>query len=362
LPDTSPQERVLDALGEAQLLLEPLFVGADRLVQPRVLDGHGCLARQQRHHLRVVVVEGADVGALEIDDADAPVLDEQRDGQLGTHVLDSRDVPRVLAHIGREDRLLVQRGIPDDALAQPHARQVLDLAVLDRVLHLEHERLRIEQQDAEGAVVDDALGQLRDAREQLVQIQDRRELVADVRQRLEHGGVLPLPLEQARILNGHRDVGAELPQHLHVGLGETSWHVAEEVERPEHPSFASQRNHELGAGSRDRFHVARVVPHVVDDHGRCLSDGGPDERFTGLQPQRVGNRVGVADRVRNPQLAALLGEEVHGERVELDETRDELWDLVQQFVEIEDRRHLAAKVEKRCQQGAFGGGLARCHQ
>ena len=66
-----------------------------------------------------------------------------------------------------------------------------------------------------------------------------------------------------------------------------------------------------------------------------------------LDPQRPDDVVRVADRVGDRQLLAARIEQVDGERLELREPRDELRDLVQQLVEIEDRRDLASELEQR---------------
>ena len=76
----------------------------------------------------------------------------------------------------------------------------------------------VQKQDAERAVVDDALGQLRDAREQLIEIEHGRHFAADFGQQLERLGVESLLLEQARIDERGRDVRRELPQDVGVAL------------------------------------------------------------------------------------------------------------------------------------------------
>ena len=55
------------------------------------------------------------------------------------------------------------------------------------------------------------------------------------------------------------------------------------------------------------------------------------------------------------QLAAPLVEQVHGERVELDEPADQPGNLPQQLVEIEDRRDLPSEVEERGDELLFAG-------
>ena len=63
--------------------------------------------------------------------------------------------------------------------------------------------------------------------------------------------------------------------------------------------------------------------------------------------------VRIADGVADAQLAALLVEQVDGERVELDEAADELRNALQQLVEVDDRRDLAAQIEQGEQDVAF---------
>ena len=103
----------------------------------------------------------------------------------------------------------MQRGVADEPFAEPHARHFALLAVLHRELHLELAVL-VEEQDAERPVVDDPLGELRDAREQLVEIENRRDLAADLGKRLERFGIETAALEQPRVDERDRDVRAEL--------------------------------------------------------------------------------------------------------------------------------------------------------
>ena len=60
------------------------------------------------------------------------------------------------------------------------------------------------------------LGELRDPREQLVEIEDRRDIPADLGERLERFGVVPAALEQPRVDERHRHMRAELPHDRDV--------------------------------------------------------------------------------------------------------------------------------------------------
>ena len=50
--------------------------------QPGVLDRDGRLAREQREDLDVALAEGVELGAFQIDDTDAAVLEQERNRQL----------------------------------------------------------------------------------------------------------------------------------------------------------------------------------------------------------------------------------------------------------------------------------------
>ena len=111
-------QRELDALRESQLLVDPLFSTPDFLVEPRVLDGHRRLAREQRQQLRVLLREGVELGALEVEHADAAILDQHRNDQFGSGVRDEVEVAGILRHVGDEHRLLVQRRPSDETFAR----------------------------------------------------------------------------------------------------------------------------------------------------------------------------------------------------------------------------------------------------
>ena len=124
----------------------------------------------------------------------------------------------------------MQRRVADEPFAEPHARHVDLLAVLHGELHLELAAV-VQQQDAERAVVDHALGELRDPREQLIEIEHRGDFAADFGERLERVGVAPAALEQPRVDQRDRHVRRELAQDRDVALGELVAVAAEDIER-----------------------------------------------------------------------------------------------------------------------------------
>ncbi len=131
------QQRRLHALGELQLLLEPRLVRRDLLVEPRVLDRDGGLARQQRQDLDVALREAVELRTLEVEHADAAILQQHRNRQLRPHVVDDLDVARILRHVRHEHGLAMERGVPDQALAERDLRQRDLFAVLHGDFHLE---------------------------------------------------------------------------------------------------------------------------------------------------------------------------------------------------------------------------------
>jgi hypothetical protein len=240
----------------------------------------------------------------------------------------------------------VQSGVADDTVSELDLGRGDLVAVADGDLHVELAGALVDQQDAEGAVVDDPAREIRDARQQLVEVQDRPELAADLRERLERAGVIALLLEEPRVFDRHRDVRAELAQQHLVDLGELPFGVAEQVQRADDAPLASQRDDELGLRAGHRLAVARIGMDVVDQQRLPFGDGGADQPLPDLHPQRPHDIVRIADRVGDRELFGARVEEIDGERLELGDARDQLRDLLQQLVEIEHRRDLSPQLEQ----------------
>ena len=150
--------------------------------------------------------------------------------------------------------------------------------------------------------------------------------------------VLALALEEPGVLDRHRHVRAELPQHRLVDLGELPGGVAEKVQRADHPPLAAERHHQLRVRAGHGFDVARIRVHVVDEEGLPRRHRGAHQAMPDLHPKRPGDVLRIADRVRDGQLVALRIQQIDGKRLKLREPRDQLRNLVEQFVEVEDRR------------------------
>ena len=79
------QQRHLHALRQPQFLFEARLAVANRFVEPRVLDRHRRFRGQQRQQLDVLLVERVRLRALEVEHADAAILQQQRHHQLRSH-------------------------------------------------------------------------------------------------------------------------------------------------------------------------------------------------------------------------------------------------------------------------------------
>ncbi len=110
---------------------------------------------------------------------------DEGDGELGPDSRDDGEVPRVLAHVGDEQRLFSLGGGADDALAGPDAQAVRDRGVVP--LHEgRHERaVGLGKEDVEDAVVHDPAELAGDGGQELLGIEDARDLGHDREQLAE---------------------------------------------------------------------------------------------------------------------------------------------------------------------------------
>ncbi len=93
----------------------------------------------------------------------------------------------------------MQRRVSHQSFAELDRGEGVRVAIADGDLHLEQLVLVVPQGDAEGAVVDQPLDQVREPRQQLVEIEDRAHLASDLRHRLERARVLVFRFEEPRV-------------------------------------------------------------------------------------------------------------------------------------------------------------------
>ena len=245
LGDRRGQQCRLYALRERQLALDAQLVRPHLFIQPGVFDRARRLAGEQRQDLDVLFREGVELGAFQVEDADAAILQQHGDGELRPAVLHHRDVAWFDGNVGHQHRFLVQRRISDNAGAKLHRRQRQLIAVADRELHLQLAGRVVQQQDPERPVVNQPAREDGDAFEQLVEVQNRGDLLADLGEGLQGGGVLPLAVEQPRVLERHGHVRAELAEDCLVAVGELARLGAEEIERADDALLPPERHDEL---------------------------------------------------------------------------------------------------------------------
>ena len=217
-------------------------------------------------------------------------------------------------------------------------------------LDLEDARVLVEQEDAERPVIDETPREDRNPFEHFVELEDRRDLVADLCQRLERRRILPLAVEQPRVLERHRDVRAELPQNRFIALGVERDLRAQQIERSDHALLPPQRHHQLRTDAGYDAHIALVLQHVVHQDRLADGDGCADQTLAHFDPQRPPHLLRVADGVRQPQVFALLIEQINGEGLEGRQARDELRDLLEQLLQVEDGRDFPTELEQSQQQ------------
>ena len=193
-------------------------------------------------------------------------------------------------------------GVAEQPLAHPHGRGIRCVAVADRHLELDHLGGVVHQGDAEGAVVDHALGQVGDAGEQLLEIEDRAHLAAGLGQRLHSLGVVLLRGEEAGVGQRLGDGGGEHAQDLLVVGIEGVEVVAEQVERAQHLPLVAQRHDQRRQGARRHRDVARIGAHVVHQDGVPLGHRGADHALARREPHRLRRILGIALGVGDTQL------------------------------------------------------------
>jgi hypothetical protein len=106
-------------------------------------------------------------------------------------------------------------------------------------------------------------------------------------------------------------------------------------------------NDELGVHARYQSNVPRVVVHVVDQNRPLLGHGRTDDALTDLETEVEHEIERIAFGVRDLQLLPGFVQHVNGEDGERGQTCDQPGNSPQQLVDVEYRRHLAAKVEQR---------------
>ena len=129
-------------------------------------------------------------------------------------------------------------------------------------------------------------------------------------------------------------------------LGEAVEHGRLEVEDTDHPVLVHERHHELGAGLGHQAHVARVLPHVADEHRLPRPDRGAAQPLGDREAAPL-PRGPEVDGLAQHQLVPLLVQEEDAEHLVVDHPLDDLGQPLEQLVEVEDRGRLLADLVER---------------
>ena len=213
---------------------------------------------------------------------------------------------------------------------------------------------------------------MRNPREQLVEIENGAHLTPDLGQRRERRRVLELRLEQSRVDDGLGDVCAEQAQHHFIALAERLSSIRQQVECADDLAHVLQRDRQTGLNVLDDAHVTGVGGHIPDPDWALLGHGSADDALADAQSKSPHHLLRIADRVGNPQVALSLVHQIDGEDRKRRHPRDQLWDLLEQLVQVKDGCDFAAKIEEGGQQlvvraaglqirGRFGSSRWRGH-
>ena len=146
-------------------------------------------------------------------------------------------------------------------------------------------------------------------------------------------------------------MGRKVPQHRDVALGERVLLVGHQVESAQHFALVAQRHRQRRLHVLDNAHPARFGADIADKDRTLLGDGGSNHALANLEPEVFDHVFRISDRVRDAELTlgnvAPLVEQVDREHRERRQPRNQLRDLLQQFVEVEHRGDFAAEIEER---------------
>ncbi len=313
------QQLLLDLPRGGQVLGHAPLVLLQPAVEAGVLQRDGQRGGEGGDGVLVLRGEGVVAGALQVQDAHQPVLDEHRHRQLRAHglVKHALDVARVELHVGHPQGLAQRRGGAADPFAQgeggdrAHARSV----AVDGELGLEQLALVVPQHDGEDVVVDEPLDPLRHPLEQLAAVQDRGELAAQLVQQRQGLGLLAQVLGHPRAVDGGGQLTGDRAEQGQLGGAEDARLGGAQVEHPDHPVLDLERQRQLGAGRVGGADVAGVVAHVLDQDRLAALGGDAHQALAEAEPPVLLHLRRVAAGVGEPELSAAGIQQQHAKVV-----------------------------------------------
>ncbi len=249
--------------------------------------------------------EGVVLGALQVDDADQPVLEHQRHRQLRPHLdpVAAGRVVRIQVDVRYANGLAQRRRGPGHAVSQREpALGDETLVVLERKGVRQKLRVLVPQHHREHLVVDQPLHQTGDRAQQLLAVQDRRQLTADLVQQRKRARLIADALVEPCVLDPVGEAVSHERQQLLVGLAKMVRLPTSDVEHADRAILDVEGNRHLGAHDRRSTDVARIrrdIAHVQRLLG--LGHAADDPLPEAERPVRL-DLVGVAQSEIEAQL------------------------------------------------------------
>ena len=129
-------------------------------------------------------------------------------------------------------------------------------------------------------------------------------------------------------------------------MREGALRFVQKVECPDHLSLPAHGDRQLRQHVAQPSTVPGFLPDVVHQDGTPFLDGSPDDTFSDLQPAGGRNALRIPDRVRDLEFLSNVVEQIHRERTERGQPRDQLRNFRQELIEIENGRDLAPQFEQ----------------
>ncbi len=324
------QQAQLHLSRHLQVLLQPLLLLRDPLVQPRVFNRDRDLRGQRRQRALMVLVEGVRAGMLKLKHADDAVFINKRHDQLRACFRVFHVVASILADV----RYMHQPPFRDRHAHQPST----DRQPLISVHRLpesrcepafQHPVILVRNPDGEKLKVHQPPDQLVDAREQRFRLENRGELARDL---VEHPQRLRLarhPRVQSRILDRLRNPRCCQCQQVQVLRPEVVQLFAFHVEHADQVAFDNQRHGQLRAHVRVGLDVVVRQAHVVDQHGLARFRDPAHNAFAEGQAHPLGFAI-VPDLEPHAKIAGAVVHQKNGKDAKVKHRANHLGGLPQQ--------------------------------
>ena len=153
-------------------------------VQPRVLQGHGCLSGKQRQQINGLAVEVVGLVALAIQHTHHFIADHQRNCQLRPSSGNRAYVSRVFADVWHIDGLFLERRDAADAFSDLDTLPQLRAVASDLRAQTQLLRLLVEQPDGHVVETEEIARDGQNPLQHLVQVERGQDCLAGV---IEHG-------------------------------------------------------------------------------------------------------------------------------------------------------------------------------